>query len=82
MSFSFSRGVIYVNGRVLPSIRRRVELFITSELDIQEKPTGEAYLRWADELFRAHGQIGLKVELATLQGGGTWDRGVEGMMMT
>ena len=49
---------------------------------MKDKPKGENYSRWLDSIFKARGQISLLVELATLRGGGVWDRDVEGTLIT
>ena len=74
--------MVYINQMIVPIIRRKVDLYTTVEMDISQKPTGEAYSRWKELLYDARGQLGLIAELATLRNGIDWDRDVEGMFMT
>ena len=71
-----------MNGRVVPVIRRKVNLYIEKEINIQRKPTGDEYLRWVDDLYEVRGQLGLLVEQTTIRGNGDWDADVEGMLTT
>ena len=74
--------MVYINQIAVPIIRRKVDLYVTNEVDISRRPTGAEYSRWVNSLFEARGQIGLLAELATLRNGIDWDRDVEGMFMT
>lgn len=79
---SFERGVVYINQQAVPIVKRKVDLYITEHVNVKDKPKGDNYSRWLDSIFKARGQISLLVELATLRGGGVWDRDVEGTLIT
>ena len=62
----------------MPVIQRRVDLYVTKEVDVITKPKGDAYDHWAEEIYDARGQLGLLVELNSLRRIGEWDRSCEG----
>lgn len=67
---------------MVPIIKRKVDLYITRECDIRDKPTVLEGSPWAEAIFNARGQISLIAEQETLRNGGDWDPDCEGTVIT
>ena len=81
--FSFTRGVCYVNNKVLLTIEKNVHKYVTKRVDIRKAPSRhEDNLRWCDEIYEARGQIGLICEDSTVKSGIDWSKGAEGSFCT
>ena len=82
IDFRIDRGVFFINGYVVSTIRYNIRLYAEAEVNIRTRPTGKDYSPWAEAIYDARGQIGLLAEEASVKSGVDWDKDCEGTVIT